>query len=78
MSNNIRTSDAISVLPRLISEKQVAELYGFKLNTLRNWRISKQGPKFMKINGKMIRYRVQDIEEYLMSCMQMTIDSIDV
>ena len=64
-ANSVRGRD-ISTL-KLINEKKVAEIYGLKVNTLRNWRSNKQGPKYLKINGKMIRYRVQDIEDYLVT-----------
>jgi len=74
-ANSVRGRD-ISTL-KLINEKKVAEIYGLKVNTLRNWRSNKQGPKYLKINGKMIRYRVQDIEDYLVTCMERTVVSIE-
>lgn len=74
-ANSVRGRD-ISTL-KLINEKKVAEIYGLKVNTLRNWRSNKQGPKYLKINGKMIRYRVQDIEDYLVTCRERTVVSIE-
>ncbi len=62
---------------QLIDERQVAELYGFKLNTLRNWRALRRGPRYLKINGKMIRYRINDIEDYLAACVEKTVDQRD-
>lgn len=62
---------------RLIDEQEVASIYGFKLSTLRNWRSHRLGPAFLKINGKMVRYRVSDIEDYLSACVEKTLAQHD-
>ncbi|OPY00993.1 MAG: Helix-turn-helix domain protein [Syntrophorhabdus sp. PtaB.Bin047] len=58
---------------RLLTEKEVANIYGLKLSTLRNWRSVRQGPRFLKLNTKKVMYRQTDIEEYLDSCTQPTV-----
>lgn len=58
---------------RLLTEKEVADIYGLKLSTLRNWRSVRQGPRFLKLNTKKVMYRQTDIEEYLDSCVQPTV-----
>jgi len=80
MAESIRITkeaEVKDVTLKLLAEKQVAEIYGFSLGTLRNWRVLRQGPRFLKINGKMIRYRINDIEDYLAGCVEKTVDQRD-
>ena len=48
---------------RYLSPKEVEQVYGIKVGTLANWRLYAKGPKFVKI-GRMIRYRVEDLEAF--------------
>lgn len=72
-----QVADMNKTASHLLSETEVAEIYGFRLPTLRNWRATRVGPRFLKINGKMIRYRISDIEDYLASCLEKTVDQRD-
>lgn len=58
----------------LLSTKQVAERYGFSVAWLEHKRWERTGPKFIKI-GRMIKYRVSDIAEYISSHVVTTIAS---
>lgn len=49
---------------RLLEADEVAKILGVKKNTVRAWRTKNVGPPFIKIL-KTIRYRREDIEEYL-------------
>ena len=48
----------------LITEKEAAEYLGLNPRTLRNQRIRGGGSKFVKV-GRLVRYRLSDIEAYL-------------
>ena len=49
---------------KLLTEREVVELYGLKLGTLRNHRSKKIGIPFVKLQGK-VRYRLSEIEAYI-------------
>ena len=46
-----------------IRQAAVAERWGISHRTLERWRYTGQGPRFMKIGGRVV-YRVEDIETY--------------
>lgn len=48
----------------LVTSRQAAEILGVPEGTLGQWRFAGRGPKFVKV-GRMVRYRVSDIDEYL-------------
>jgi predicted DNA-binding transcriptional regulator AlpA len=50
----------------LWDEKRVAAFLCISLGTVRRWRLLRQGPKFLKI-GAAVRYRPEDLEEWLNS-----------
>ena len=50
--------------PRWIDEKQVAELTGIAVQTLRNWRFQRTGPCYSKI-GRAVRYRLDDVVRFM-------------
>jgi predicted DNA-binding transcriptional regulator AlpA len=56
-------------MTKLLTEKQVEEVYGLKVKTLRKWRWSGEGPSHIKL-GRSVRYRVADIEAYIESCVR--------
>ena len=49
-----------------LSDVEVSELYGWAPSTLRRWRSEGVGPKFIR-DGRMVFYRVGDIESYISS-----------
>ena len=49
-----------------IDEKQVAEITGLSVHTLRRDRHMRQGMPYYKI-GRVVRYSIQDIVEYMES-----------
>ena len=52
---------------RLLTEADVALEYGLRVNTLRSWRLTGRGPRFLKL-GASVRYRRADLEAFLESC----------
>lgn len=51
----------------MLKDTDVALALGVSVSTIRKWRIQKLGPKYLKI-GASIRYRPQDIAEFILSC----------
>jgi DNA-binding transcriptional MerR regulator len=51
-------------MEKLFTTKQVAEIFALSPVTLESWRTQDTGPKFIKV-GRYVRYREQDIENYL-------------
>lgn len=52
---------------RLLTEREASEMYGIPAVTLRTWRYRGDGPRYLKLAGKLIKYRVSDIETWLSS-----------
>ena len=51
----------------LLDETETSAMLGNSVGTLRNWRCSGlDGPDFVKI-GRLVRYRLSDIERYIES-----------
>ena len=51
---------------RLLNEHDVAHLTGLSVASVRRWRLSKAGPRYLKI-GAAVRYKPQDISAWLES-----------
>jgi len=56
-----------AAVAQFIDEKRVAELTGFSLSTLRAWRFQGRGPVYHKIDGRSVRYKVEDVEAFMES-----------
>jgi len=54
---------------QFVNEKQAAQLTGLSVNTLRAWRHRCRGPRYHKIDGRSIRYRLSDLEQFMASFM---------
>ncbi len=52
----------------ILDERQVSRYYGLSKPWLRKARREGRGPRFLRIGQRMIRYRRQDIEEFLADC----------
>jgi predicted DNA-binding transcriptional regulator AlpA len=48
----------------LLSEREVAAIFGLSLTAIRRWRLLKRGPRYIKI-GVAVRYRLEDIRGWL-------------
>ena len=53
-----------TVMTVLLTEEQAAERLHVQTSTLQAWRVSGQGPKFVKV-GRLVRYAEVDIESYI-------------
>jgi Helix-turn-helix domain len=50
---------------RAVDEKAAAELLGYSIKTLQNWRLLRKGPAYLKTtNGRSIRYRIGDLLDF--------------
>jgi len=49
----------------LLTSKQTAELLGLPEGTLAQWRSQRRGPPYIKLEGRLVRYRQSDLEDYL-------------
>lgn len=50
----------------LLTPSQAAEyIGGVKTQTLAVWRMQRRGPRYLRVSGRHIRYRVRDLDEYL-------------
>ncbi|MBM1143838.1 helix-turn-helix domain-containing protein [Alcanivorax sp. ZXX171] len=52
-----------------MSQRQVADRWSVSEATLERWRSEGIGPRFMKIQGRVL-YRLQDIEAYEEQCLR--------
>lgn len=50
---------------QLFTEKQAAEMLTVPFFTLRNLRLNGRGPKFIRFNERCIRYKLEDLKEWL-------------
>ena len=48
-----------------LSEREVEELGLASRRTLQAWRLLGRGPRFIKVGGRTIRYRLVDVEAWL-------------
>jgi predicted DNA-binding transcriptional regulator AlpA len=54
-------------LAQLLNEHQVAAMLAVSVATVRRWRLLRQGPKFRKVGASSVRYRCEDVDEWLES-----------
>jgi len=51
----------------LYDEKQTAKYLGVSVRTLRNWRWSGRGPEYVALSGRLIRYELTRIQDWVKS-----------
>ena len=54
-------------LEALLTEKDVAAMLSLEPATLRNWRVKGEGPPFVRLSRRAIRYSRADVSEWLAS-----------
>ena len=50
---------------RLLTPKEASQLLGIPDGTLAQWRSQKRGPQYIKLEGRLVRYRTSDLEAYM-------------
>lgn len=56
-----------SASSKLLTPGELAELLGVSEETLAQWRSQRRGPPYVKVEGRLVRYRLPDVEAYLES-----------
>jgi excisionase family DNA binding protein len=51
----------------LRTPKEASEYLGVPEKTLATWRSERRGPSFVKLEGRLVRYRASDLERYIES-----------
>jgi predicted DNA-binding transcriptional regulator AlpA len=52
----------------LLSERQVAHRLGISVRTVQAWRVSGDGPEFIRLGRRTIRYREIDLAAWIATC----------
>jgi excisionase family DNA binding protein len=52
---------------RLLTPKEASEFLNVPEGTLAQWRSQMRGPAFVKLEGRLVRYRKPDLEGYVNS-----------
>ena len=63
-SNNRTAEEA----PYLRDKRAAARYLDVSEKTLNDWIYQGKGPRFIKVGGKLVRYRPEDLEAFLESC----------
>ncbi len=61
---------------RMVGTEEAEVLYSTPKGTLANWRSAKKGPKFYKVNRKIL-YKLEDLEDFFTATPVSTVDSIE-
>jgi len=51
-------------VPLVVTERIAARMLSVSIAALRRWRRENRGPRFVRLS-RCVRYRVQDLEEYI-------------
>ena len=51
--------------PILLTETEVSKIIGFSPRTLQKWRYSGDGPTFVRVSARAVRYRPGDLEKWI-------------
>ncbi len=51
--------------PKVLNEKQASEYLNFTQRALQSWRLKGDGPLFIRISARAIRYRIEDLDAWL-------------
>lgn len=49
----------------LVGEREAAAILAIEVQTLRNWRVSRKGPRYRKIGQRMVRYHRADLAAFV-------------
>lgn len=59
------TSYSTAMADRLLTQKQVAEKLRVSVRTVSGWRTKGGGVPFVRLNARVVRYRISDLEAWL-------------
>lgn len=49
----------------LLTDAELAALYGVSLQTVRNWRWRGEGPRWVRLGARCIRYTAADVQAFI-------------
>ena len=55
------------MMEKLLTQKKVQEYLGVSSSTLEQWRLKGVGPCWVKVGGRLVRYRYSDLLQYISS-----------
>jgi len=64
---NGNQTQPLAAEPRLLTERELSQMLGLSLNTLRHWRVRRVGPAFLKFGRKRqgaVRYNLADVVQW--------------
>ena len=53
------------IFARLMTTEEAADFLGLSKSTLEHWRTVRTGPPFVRVGARSIRYRLEDLEAWL-------------
>lgn len=56
---------ATADVPRLLTPKLVADMLGLTERTLERWRITGEGPRYVKLSRSTVRYLPDDVRDFV-------------
>lgn len=59
----------------LLTPRQAADFLGVPESTLAQWRSQRRGPPYIKLESRLVRYRVAELEAYLAGHAVETVDN---
>jgi hypothetical protein len=63
MRQTLLIDTGAAVIDRYVTAAEAALILGVEIETLRTWRVRKQGPRYRKF-GRLIRYGLADLRSY--------------
>jgi predicted DNA-binding transcriptional regulator AlpA len=55
-------------VPRLLTERDLAEWLSVSIKSLQRWRMFRRGPAFLKLGSGLVRYSTTEVEAWLARC----------
>jgi phage terminase Nu1 subunit (DNA packaging protein) len=59
------TNSELTSSNALIDERDLSRMLGVSVRTVQAWRVKGGGPAYLKLNNRLIRYRVTGIKDWL-------------
>ena len=51
----------------VVTERKAAEILSLSVKTLQAWRFQGRGPRYLKLGGRAVRYRMEDLLDFMNS-----------
>ncbi len=61
----VETTREANTIPRLLRPAEVADVLGVSERTLERWRMDGEGPQFISMSRKTIRYSAGAVEDFI-------------